>query len=68
LIQDFLIKNRQILPIKSYVRRNCPNIFIAPTVCTTHGRKSYKIVPLTNFNEYLHNESSGMGGFVCKWK
>jgi hypothetical protein len=36
-------------------------MFIAPTVYTTHGRKSYKIVFLSNLNEYLHNDSSGRG-------
>jgi hypothetical protein len=37
------------------------NIFIAPTVYTTHGREGFKIVPLTNLNEHLHNDSSGTG-------
>jgi hypothetical protein len=34
------------------------NIFIAPTVYTTRARTSYKIVPLTNLNDYLHNDIS----------
>jgi hypothetical protein len=41
------------------------NIFIAPTVYTTHRRKSYKIVSLINLNGYLHNDSIGTEVDLC---
>jgi hypothetical protein len=32
--------------------------FIAQKLCTACSRTSYKIVPLTNLNTYLHNDTS----------
>jgi len=32
--------------------------FVAQEVCTACSRTSYKIVPLTNLNKYLHNDTS----------
>jgi hypothetical protein len=32
--------------------------FIAQTVCASCSRTGYRIVPLTNLNQYLHNETS----------
>jgi hypothetical protein len=32
--------------------------FIAKKVCTACSRTSYKIVPSTNLNKYLHNDTS----------
>jgi len=32
--------------------------FIAKKVCTACSSTSYKIVPLTNLNKYLHNDTS----------
>jgi len=34
--------------------------FIEKKVCTACPRTNYKIVPLTNLNEYLHNGKSGI--------
>ena len=33
-------------------------IFITQEVCTACSRASYKIVPLTNLNKYLHYDTS----------
>jgi hypothetical protein len=46
--------------IRAFTVQFFKNIFIAQTVYTTRVRTSYKIVPLTNLNEYLHNEISVM--------
>jgi hypothetical protein len=43
-------------------------IFIEQKVCTTCSRTSYKSVPLTNLNKYLHNDTSEMGVCVCVCK
>ena len=32
--------------------------FVAKKVCTACSRESYKTVPLTNLNKYLHNDTS----------
>ena len=32
--------------------------FITQKMCTACSRTSYKIVPLTNLNKYLHNDTS----------
>jgi hypothetical protein len=32
--------------------------FIAKTLCTACSATSYKTVPLTNLNKYLHNDTS----------
>jgi hypothetical protein len=45
-------------PVDFYWTVNFFNIFIAQTLYTTRVRTSYKIVPLTNMNEYLHNDIS----------
>ena len=34
------------------------NSFITQKICAAYTRTSYKIVPLTNLNKYLHNEAS----------
>jgi hypothetical protein len=33
--------------------------FIAQKVCTVYSRTIYKIFPLTNLNNYLHDDKSG---------
>jgi hypothetical protein len=35
--------------------------FIAQTVCAACSRTGYRIVPLTNLNPYLHNDTSETG-------
>jgi hypothetical protein len=35
--------------------------FIAQAVCEACSRAGYRIVPLTNVNQYLHNDTSETG-------
>jgi hypothetical protein len=44
--------------VKNRRRQPYFKIFIAQKVCTICSGTSYKIVPLTNFNKYLHNDTS----------
>jgi len=40
------------------IKRATFKIFITQKVCITCSRTSYKIVPLTNLNKYLHYDTS----------
>jgi hypothetical protein len=53
-VQDHVISDVKLSLLKK-------KRFIAKEVCTACSRTSYKTVPVTNLNKYLHNDTSETG-------